>query len=465
MANNAIINKYPVDLSAVNSTNLVTRESHQLVNHEGTAHRVLVPTYGGFYTQGLDVRNDSYVSLTPNVDYIATYLYEDATSRTGFEVCGAIVIINPLVSEQVYFTAQIVGGDYAYSTKALSSTVLSLQGHASNWIPLWAGLIGVPTQFPPGGFDQELWQQQGFQPFVLELERLNRAITLGDLDTLKETEALVRDLDAEFRALLKLSTDKLAAHVADMLDPHALTRIQMGLEFVDNLPLSVAGEGITADKHDSYLTPAVGLEAINTHALPLLAQHTDGVYSSANMPHGETRDQLGLLSTSEIQALLLDYLNKTGPGSKAVDSRGFMAVGYSTFIDRTRSFDATDFTNGQVSTDHLGPGYTDGTYVLANGGTWTSIAELFKQYQTINPSTYFVGYRGNDTNAFAHIELTFADITAYPLGTIVLWVSEISGIASRGNDAVAYSFKLMRVAQRTTGGWRQLTPNPIATYY
>lgn len=465
MANNAIINKYPVDLSAVNPNNLVTRESHQLVHHEGTAHRVLVPTYGGFYTQGLDVRNDSYVSLTPNVDYIATYVYEDATTRTGFQVCGAIVIINPLVSELVYVTMQIVGGDYAYSTDALSATVLSLQGHDSTWVPTWAGFIGSPTQFPPGGFEQELWQQQGFQPFVLELERLNRAITLGDLDTLKEIDVIIHALDAEFRALLKLSQDKLTAHLLDMDDPHSLTSTQMGLEYLQNRWLSRPGDGIAADTMHSYLTPAIGLEAINAHAIPLLDAHTTKVYTASDMPHGETRDQLGLLSISEINARLLDYLNISGVGSKAVDSRRFMGVTYSSFIDTTREFSAGDFTKGQVSVDHLAPGYTDDTYVLANGGAWTSIADLFKQYQTINPSTYFVGYRGDDANAFAHIELTFADIAAYPLGTIVLWVSELSGIASRGNDAVSYSFKLMRVAQRTTGGWRQLTPNPIATYY
>lgn len=293
-----IVNKYPLDLTGRHPDNLILGERHDLDAAVTTGnYRVFVPNYGGFYTQDMVVRDITGTTLRKGDDYIATYLYERPTLRSGLEVCGAVVIVNPNVSSTVFIDYQVVGGDFAVSTDALQQVIDTL---AEDGRPVeWANIIGKPNEYPAAGHLHALWELYGFEPVVTELERIVQAIMAGDQALHDETRAYALSLFEEAGEARAALQRRLDDHKEDQTNPHAVTKAQVGLGDVENYKMATDPQAAAMDVQTRYMSPhAVGV-ALATHANPNVNHH-DGRYVRI----GVTENTSLRVSNNQLQAYI-----------------------------------------------------------------------------------------------------------------------------------------------------------------
>jgi len=266
-----IINKYPLDLTGKNPDNLIIGEPHTLVTNGRDGLRVFVPQQGSFYTESLVVRDSSGTPLTADLDYVATYLYEDASMRTGLEVCGAVVVKNQTIGDEISIDYQCVGGTYAQSMDALEQVLETL---ASDTRPVeWANIIGKPSVYPAGGHVHALWELYGFEYLVFQLERIHSGILTGDqamFETVREYARSLFDDGKEYTDQLGVRLDD---HINNLTNPHQVTKTQVGLGNVANYPVATEVEAIAGEANDRYMTPALSDSLFNDRAKNLNASN------------------------------------------------------------------------------------------------------------------------------------------------------------------------------------------------
>lgn len=248
-----VIVKYALDLTGKSTDNLVLNEPHDLSQNAGNDLRAFVLNNGSFYTRDLVVRNADGDRLEKNTDYIATYLYEAASKRTGLEVCGALVIKNPNVSSTVYVDYQCVGGDYAQNTDALNQVLAALDEDDQ---PVeWGNITGKPKDYRPGEHFHALWELYGFEYMVDELERITQAIMVGDQAAMDSIRDYAKSLYDDNLDRINDLEGRLDAHISDDRNPHSVTKAQVGLGDVENHPMATDNEARGLSTRNRYLNP------------------------------------------------------------------------------------------------------------------------------------------------------------------------------------------------------------------
>lgn len=445
----ALITTFPVDLTGRSPINLVSGEEQLLLTHAGITQRVLTLDNGGFYTQGLMVYDAAYNLLTPNVDYVATYVYADASQRVGMEICGALVVLNNALTGSVFVTAQMVGGDYAFSLTAKQDTVTYLQG-LGGATPVWAGYIGVEPQWSDGELTRERWSRPGYQRMNTELERIAQALMTGDAAAAAAYRSHVQAFRDAFVA--SYSDAGLNTHVARIDRPHQENKVQLGLGLVANLP--VANETISrlAVSNSYYQTPWHVYHAIDEKALKPMYNHRDRF----DNPHGVTAAQLGAYTKAEANAVTGNYLDRTqGSVDTYTLASPYGGLSYNTVVTFSRSnLDAGNFTTGIFEPTLLGLNTPSSGTVLRGDGSWVSLNSIFEQYQRpTGTRIIYAGQLTNTDNAISQIATTYSNITEYPVGTVAFYrTSEYHQVGS-GNGSSKFYIYPMRAAVRTSSGW------------
>lgn len=307
---NPVLTKYPVDLTGRNSNNLVSGEEQLLLRYSGVTYRVVVLDHGGFYTQGMAVYDKDFNELVPNVDYICTYAYADASKRVGMEIMGAVVILNQALLTNVYISAQMVGGDYAFSLTELEDTLAYLRTLGAT-PPPWGGYVGVRPLWIDGELERERWGLDGYQPFNIELENIAKALMAGDQDALMVYRGNARRLHDSFLAQFD---DRLQRHIDDHNDPHDITATQVGLGLVVNKPLASTVIAAAGTSDDHYITPAQTKAMVQVRALDPLATHI----ARQDRPHATTPAQAGTLTQAQVDGLVATKLPINGTADNAM---------------------------------------------------------------------------------------------------------------------------------------------------
>lgn len=180
-----------LDLTGTNINNRTIDEPHSLSDRPT---RSIAPKKGPFFGNSLVVK-DNGVTLTRGVDYQLVELHQEATLKSGKEVCSVILIINKNVSRNVTISYQAIGGYYTYSDEPISRLYESV---ISDNRPIdWStGVFNKPTEFNPKIHRHLLDDIYGFEPIVDYLERIKRAITLGQTSIVLE---IVNSLLSKFK--------------------------------------------------------------------------------------------------------------------------------------------------------------------------------------------------------------------------------------------------------------------------
>lgn len=169
-----------LDITGTNINNKIVDEPHSLSN---TSVRAIAPNYGPFFGEGLIVKDGSTI-LTRGQDYQIVELHQEATLRYGKEIASVILIINSQVSSNVSITYQALGGHYCYSDVSIANLYQSVIN--DNRPVDWSNILNKPTEFNPTVHRHLLEDLYGFEPIVDYLERIKRAITLGQTSIVLE---------------------------------------------------------------------------------------------------------------------------------------------------------------------------------------------------------------------------------------------------------------------------------------
>lgn len=206
MAYNQVV--LELDTTGKNINNKIIDEPHSLSNRPT---RSIAPKLGPCFAEGLVVK-DGVNELDRGVHYQLVELHQEATLRYGKEIVSVILIIDKNVSSNVTITYQALGGHYTYSDNAIANLYQSVIN--DNRPVDWANLMNKPTDFNPSIHRHLLDDVFGFEPVVDLLERIKRAITLGQTSIVLE---IVNSLLSKFKGeeILKiLPSNKLIQYDA-----------------------------------------------------------------------------------------------------------------------------------------------------------------------------------------------------------------------------------------------------------
>lgn len=179
-----------LDITGTNLSNKIVDEPHSLSNKP---IRSISPNYGPFFAESLIVK-DGGVILNRGSDYQIVELHQEATLKYGKEISSVILIINQNVSSNVTITYQALGGHYTYSDAAIASMYQAVIN--DNRPVNWTNIFNKPTEFNPTIHRHLLEDIYGFEPIVDYLERIKRAITLGQTTIVLE---IINSLLSKFK--------------------------------------------------------------------------------------------------------------------------------------------------------------------------------------------------------------------------------------------------------------------------
>lgn len=281
-----LIFKYPLDPTAVNPNNRIVNEEHEL---GAGLNRAIVPNYSAFYSQSMTVTVEGQLEpLVPNQQYIAAQLHADATASMDREVCMVIVITDPTVFGKVILNYQTVGGEFSISVDALRRAIEDED--LDERTVSWGDIIARPSAFTPAPHLHDIGDLYGFEYVVEALESIRMAILVGDEAIHEEIRQWVRVEDGKLRDTIEETNRILNLHTLDYENPHKVNKAQVGLGFVENLPLASEEDMTTGSSNAHYVTPVRTREAIEHFALVPLNAHI----ARQDNPHAVTKAQVGL---------------------------------------------------------------------------------------------------------------------------------------------------------------------------
>lgn len=179
-----------LDPTGLNVNNRIPDEPHNLSNRPV---RSIAPNLGPFFGESLVIKNGA-ANLSRGTDYQIVELHQEATLLYGKEICSVILIINPNIPSDVTITYQALGGHYTYSDVAIANMYQSVIN--DNRPVDWTNVFNKPTEFNPAIHRHLIEDVYGFEPVVDYLERIKRAITLGQTSVVLE---IVNSLLSKFQ--------------------------------------------------------------------------------------------------------------------------------------------------------------------------------------------------------------------------------------------------------------------------
>lgn len=162
-----------LDWTGKNPDNRIVGEPHTLSNR---TVRSVATLRGPFFADSLIVMAGG-VSLSRGRDYQLVELHQEATLKSGKEIHSVILILKQDVGSQVEVSYQALGGHYGRNDSAIANLFETL---INDERPVaWSNVFNKPTEFNPTIHRHLLDDVYGFEPIVDYLERIKRAITLG----------------------------------------------------------------------------------------------------------------------------------------------------------------------------------------------------------------------------------------------------------------------------------------------
>lgn len=216
--------RYALDTTGVNRDNLVTNEEHDLTANLPT--RVVVPSYTPFYGESVVVVDAiTQKPLDRGIDYKLSDFLADPSAHYGKEIYSVILIINPAVNNKVRINYQVLGGHYTNDSSALIKLYQLL---LTDKRPIdFASIRNKPFAYNPVSEHSHLMEDMyGFTAIVSAIERLSNAIILSNVPAF---ETLIDYINTKFVSY--------ADHILNKQNPHEVTKEQVLLGNVENLPV------------------------------------------------------------------------------------------------------------------------------------------------------------------------------------------------------------------------------------
>ncbi len=261
---------YPFDTTGLALTNLIVDEIHTLTEVNDQNYRILIPEFAPFYLDNLQIKHTDLSGqthiLTEGPDYTICLPYIGATRSIGKMLYGGITINRDDINGLIKVTYQTLGGDWTADRlmvlEALAEYVYNPR------ITVWDIVTNKPNQFPPINHDQSMNYIYGHQDLIDSINDLADQVAQGP----------------------NPSTG-IVLHLIDENNPHQVTKEQVGLGLVANLPLATDEEVDLLAPVDKYMTlRQMLLLGILGQDPNLLGDHTGNLSN----PHQVNKMQVGL---------------------------------------------------------------------------------------------------------------------------------------------------------------------------
>jgi hypothetical protein len=365
----------PLDLTGVNPNNLIGSEEHLLVDLDGFPYKIITLFHGGFYTKGFKVFDANFNRLRPNVDYICTYKHPLLSARTGQEVCSAIVFINHAIEGLVYTSAQMVGGDVAFSFTVVQDYI-NYYNATPGHVPAWIDYNGDEPIWSPGELVHKRWGLDTYQPFNNELENISRRMQMGSDSAENDLRQDIRDRLAEF---LGRFNSRLQDHIDDKQNPHQSDAEKVGLGLLRNLPVASNAQALLIASDNLYMTPKLAWAVSDELAAKPLKAHTD--LKPAN-PHNVSFTQMN--SHSKAQATTI-INSKHKKGTTIANTRSIYYQNawhsYDEYVAKLRkNLSTAYFPSGILKPEKMGSGPLASNTVMRGDRKWSRVTDIVAEY-------------------------------------------------------------------------------------
>ncbi len=438
----------PLDLMGSSPNNHVGSEEHLLVKLDGFPYKIITLFHGGFYTRGLKVFDEQLNKLQPNVDYICTYKHLQISERTGLEVCSAIVFINPEITGSVYTTAQMVGGDVAFSFTVIQDYINFFNTQV-NYTPTWVDYLGQEPIWGPGELVQNRWGLDMYQPMNNELENISRRLMLGAVESEDRLRQRIRDRLTDF---LGRFNDTLDRHILDLANPHNTTAELVTLGNVRNLTVASTAESNAMTVDNKYLTPALVWPAVDVY--------TEVLYNHIRLKPADPHDITAVQLNANTSAQSLQLINtKQTKGSTVENANTILYQGtwntYDTYASALRqNLDTSMFPNGVLAPGKMATGPQESTSVMRGDRRWSRVTDILAEKVPGGTSLIYYGaYPHNDLSIVHQTIATTTPFAYAPVSSIYVAQTIQKVQQGYGNGQRHYDVIQRAVFIMSQSGW------------
>lgn len=165
---------------------------------------------------------------------------------------------------------------------------------------------------------------------------------VGNYSVATQVEAEAGLLDAAYMTPLKTSQaidalirGDLNAHITDTNNPHAVTKLQVGLGSVEDFAVATQTEAEAGIANNKYMTPLRTYQAISVLAGDAVGTHA----TRTDNPHSVTAAQVGAYDTSTTDLLLANKLDTTGQAADSLLFAGMDPDTLATYLDNVTQFE------------------------------------------------------------------------------------------------------------------------------
>lgn len=221
---------YPFDQTGLAPTNLVTDEYQALQSVNGRNYYMVIPKCAPFFANDhmkVQLDNGSQITdLKEGQDYYLCLPYVAASRSLGKMLYGGIMVLNTALNGNVLLTYQTIGGKWVTDT----STVLEALGNMvyGPRTATWDVLTNVPEAFPPIVHSVDVDEIYGQEELVKAILKMAKSISEVD-----------RSGDA---------------HFLNFNNPHNVTKEQVFLGSVEDLPVASEVDLIEKKRVRKYVT-------------------------------------------------------------------------------------------------------------------------------------------------------------------------------------------------------------------
>ena len=452
-----VIVQLPLDKTGRDPNNLVGSEEATLAPISGLPFKMATMYHGGFYLETLKVYDSNYDLLIPRKDYIVTYFHKDLSEFFGLKVASGIVFLDPDRTGVVYMSAQMVGGDVAFSFTVVDDYVTFYRNQGSGYTPTWLDYNGTEPVYGPGELEALRWKLDTYQPFNNEIENITRAIS-GQMG-IAEAEFRI-DVKEEYDLFMERFNDRLDLHIQDKGNPHQDAKRHIGLPLLENYRGATLAEAIEGVSNELYLTPQLAAAEVNEFGNKPLQTHID---ARGNV-HNVTNEQLNTHSKQQVDDLANTKYNR----NEVVDNSNFgffnnANLTYEQILALYRKdIPAGAFTNyqdGKLPLQRLGKGTLGARRVLDNNGYWTDIDALLSVLPKSTTgdvafAAFSVGITQAQANAMVASTPPFSNM---PVNSIVFYRIRESKWWGSGNGAWTGVYDILYASMNVPGqGWTSI---------
>ena len=233
-------------------------------------------------------------------------------------------------------------------------------------------------------------------------------------------------------AIEELALATYHAHTNDGNNPHGTTKAQVGLSQVDNYPTASVEEALGGNATNRFMTPATTSAMINS----LIGADISGHASRTDNPHNVTADQIGAVTTTQLQQTLSGYMasGATAANSVLLEGRSYqdLVLALSGGVaDDTIKFDG-------YTVEELREFYADYYAPLATrleGKSLLEVGEYSGQFAQAAPVFHKAPYNSPDVSVEGWTELFVFDKSQL---SFVLSIGDVGGAGHVETSLVNY---------------------------